>query len=652
MTPTMYSKEMLQSTEERLANTMKMYPPRILEQLDMTYTSFHKFSLIEVDQALFQPYPTKLVFQNFTQGEMYKLPLQLFNRDKVSRYVKLELQESEYFHVVGPEDTSGKVAPGLSASYTVLFTPKDNKDYQHCLVCVTERERFEIPIVAIGPRAILDFRDEFLLPVCPVKATTEKTQLVCNTGNSKANFKLHTKEPFSVMPSSGSLDVGESVQVTVMFSPMTVGDHRQDLLLYYHTGEVVYISLCGACEELDIQLGSDLVLLDKTYISLSSVHTVTLTNTSDIPLQYFWTTQPSHSEQEKEKPRCVHNFIYIHTGKCLILNTRPNIKTCVSIYIYISKYLKTLLSSQAGEIWPNVTEEFSIIFKPAAATIYQQTLYCDITGCESPLCLTVKGEGLGPKLELSYNVMDMKNICIGDKDWYEVTLTNKGLIDAPFKMSSPNTAFGQFFSFSPVEDVVPPGACQTVKVTFSSSVLGTFSEDLLLIVKGQPRPQTLSFRGCVNGPIFDFDVTELNFGDVAFGFPQTAICTLFNRSFVPMTFSLRVLGDGLGPPSVSCVQQVNDKSRSQWQSCTAKDSQVRPKEFTVSPEADCVPVMSEVTIKVTLCSNTIKRYKLALAVDVEGVGNEIRMLPLNARFSPSLQTESSNKIKRHKTKLN
>lgn len=43
--------------------------------------------------------------------------------------------------------------------------------------------------------------------------------------------------PFSVTPSSGTLDVGESMQVTVLFQPKAVGDHQQDLLLHYNTGE-------------------------------------------------------------------------------------------------------------------------------------------------------------------------------------------------------------------------------------------------------------------------------------------------------------------------------------------------------------------------------------------------------------------------------
>lgn len=67
------------------------------------------------------------------------------------------------------------------------------QDYSHKLICVTPGERFEIPIRAIGPRAILDFRDEINLPSCLVKASTEQTHFVCNVGNCMAKFKLHTQ---------------------------------------------------------------------------------------------------------------------------------------------------------------------------------------------------------------------------------------------------------------------------------------------------------------------------------------------------------------------------------------------------------------------------------------------------------------------------
>lgn len=50
---------------------------------------------------------------------------------EVSRQVKLEFQESQFFHVVHPKNAGKKVAPGMSLVYTVCFTPQDNKVRQH-----------------------------------------------------------------------------------------------------------------------------------------------------------------------------------------------------------------------------------------------------------------------------------------------------------------------------------------------------------------------------------------------------------------------------------------------------------------------------------------------------------------------------------------
>nr|XP_029134421.1 hydrocephalus-inducing protein homolog [Labrus bergylta] len=643
VTPSVYTQEMLQSTEERLANSNEVQPPRILELLDMSMTTHHKLSLVDMDQPLFQPFPSELVFQNFTPTQTYKLPLLLLNNDKVSRQVKVEQQDSEYFHVVGPEDAGSKVAPGLSATFTVYFTPQENKDYHHSLVCVTERERFEVPICAIGPRAILDFRDEFHLPVCPVKTSTQRTHLVRNIGNSEAKFTLSTQRPFSVTPSAGTLEVGEGMQVTVDFNPMTIGDHSQDLLLHYHTGEDVYIGLYGACEEVNIQLDHDFVLLQKTYVSLASVHTVSLINSSGIPLKYCWTTWPSlqeealsllrdssmlkqKEEEEEETERllyqCESDPTEIHRLPLLSRALQELRSQAVKDHLLALSHSCITVEPAEGEIWPNMTAQFSIVFKPEEAKVYQQTIYCDVAGRESRLPLTIKGEGLGPKLQLNYDLMDMKNIFIGDKDNYEVLVSNTGLTDAPFHFSSSDTTFGRCFSFSPEEGVVPSGASQIVMVTFHSRVLGTFSEDLLLTVTGQPQPLTLTFRGCVIGPTFHFNISEFNFGDVAFGFPQTLICTLFNTSFVPMTFALRVPGDGSGFHSMTC---------SNWQGSNTRDLRANPAEFTISPTAGSVRAMSDVTIKLMLCSNTVKRYRLALVVDVEGVGEEIMTVPINAR---------------------
>ena len=45
---------------------------------------------------------------------------------------------------------------------------------------------------------------------------------------------------------------------------------------------------------------------------------------------------------------------------------------------------------------------------------------CLHLGRESRLPLTIKGEGMGPNLQLNYHLMNMKNVFVGDKDYYEV----------------------------------------------------------------------------------------------------------------------------------------------------------------------------------------------------------------------------------------
>uniref|UniRef100_A0A3B4CPM5 HYDIN/VesB/CFA65-like Ig-like domain-containing protein n=1 Tax=Pygocentrus nattereri TaxID=42514 RepID=A0A3B4CPM5_PYGNA len=595
LSPSVYAREMSQTTEERLANTHEMHPPHILELLDMSETTHQKFSAMDMDQPFFQPYPSEIVFQNYMPSETYEVPLVLRNNDKIPRLVKVVEEDSLYFKVVSPVDVCNKVAPGMACTFTVLFTPEENKDYIHRLICVTEREKFEVPIRAIGARAILDFPDHVHFPLCPVKCSSQKTLLVRNIGNGEASFHLSTQSPFSVEPPIGTLGVGGSMQVTVDFLPTITGDHSQQLLLHYHTGEDVYISLYGASTDVSVRLDKNSVLVEKTYITMANQRTVAILNRSDTIVHYQWKSFATEEEEEQHKLR----FIRLHCA---------------------SGGVERLLCLSSPEI--------SIIFKPKEARLYQHTVYCDVTGREARLPLRIKGEGIGPKLQFNFDQLDMGSIFIGSKHSYEVFL-NKGLIDAPYRLVPPSTAMGLCFSFNPTEGMVPSGACHALEVRFSSDKLGTFSEEFHFTVVGNPEPLSLTFRGCVMGPMFHFSVPELNFGEVSFGFPNMLTCWLSNTSLVPMSFGLRIPGDGTGRHSVTSMEQVSQLDRNEWR--PADKLSERPREFKVTPSAGTIRAQSQMDIQVTLCSNTVQQYTLALVVDVQGVGEEVLALPIRAR---------------------
>ena len=59
-------------------------------------------------------------------------------------------------------------------------------------MCITEREKFIVPIQAIGARALIDFPDNIYFPLAPVKHKSVKTILIRNIGNAEAKFNLDT----------------------------------------------------------------------------------------------------------------------------------------------------------------------------------------------------------------------------------------------------------------------------------------------------------------------------------------------------------------------------------------------------------------------------------------------------------------------------
>ena len=67
------------------------------------------------------------------------------------------------------------MAAGLEVAFQIKFSPDAKIDYHYDLHVVTEREKFIVPIIATGRKALLNFPD--LIDFgnsCPVKYKTEK----------------------------------------------------------------------------------------------------------------------------------------------------------------------------------------------------------------------------------------------------------------------------------------------------------------------------------------------------------------------------------------------------------------------------------------------------------------------------------------------
>ncbi|XP_074708612.1 hydrocephalus-inducing protein homolog [Strix uralensis] len=626
LTPSAFLKEVSLTTKQRLASTREMRRPRITQLLDMGETSHHKFSAVDLEQSLFQPFPSEVVFQNYVPFEVYEVPLILRNTDKVPRLVKVVLETSPYFKLTSPGGVCCKVAPGMCSTFCIQFTPEENKDYFYQLTCITEREKFIVPIRAIGARAILDFPDQLNFSVCPVKYSSQKTLLVRNVGNREARYRISTESPFSVDPSIGTLGIGDAMQVTVEFHPLKTGDHSGSLVVHYDTGEDIHTSLYGAAVDVNIGLARSSLTVEKTYLTLSNHRSVVIHNRSEITVHFQWKAFVTQEEEDYQKCKGEPAL-----RERLSLLSRPfqnqRAKAQGDSMLFSDDVFT--LEPLEGDIWPNSSAEINVIFRPREARVYQQTVYCDISGRETRLPLRIKGEGIGPRLRFSFEQLDIGKVFVGLEHSYEVVLFNKGAIDAVFNLVPPATALGSCFTFLPQEGIILPDRLQVIRISFSSTILGEFTEEFRFSVNGSPEPVTLTIRGCVIGPTFHFDVPALHFGDVSFGFPHTLSCRLTNTSLVPLTFNLRIPGDGLGEPSVSSSVQMSDNTRLLRRK--GAQPRLRPTEFTLKPRRGTIHPLGFLDIQVTLCSNTVKSYELALVVDVCGVGKAVSALLLTAR---------------------
>lgn len=101
-------------------------------------------------------------------------------------------------------NSGSKVAPGLEVTFVVKFSPEAKIDYHYDLNIVTEREKFIVPIMAIGKRAMIDFPDMINFGGgCPVKYVTEKPIIIRNLGDKTTKWELKLPNGFEADKKEG-----------------------------------------------------------------------------------------------------------------------------------------------------------------------------------------------------------------------------------------------------------------------------------------------------------------------------------------------------------------------------------------------------------------------------------------------------------------
>lgn len=96
------------------------------------------------------------------------------------------------------DNMSCRVAPGMEISYTIKFSPEAKSDYSYDLMVLTEREKFIVPVRAVGCRSMIDFPDVLDFGQVPVKHATEKPVMIRNVGEKTTKWRIRVPSGFKL----------------------------------------------------------------------------------------------------------------------------------------------------------------------------------------------------------------------------------------------------------------------------------------------------------------------------------------------------------------------------------------------------------------------------------------------------------------------
>ena len=537
---------------------------------------------------------------------------------------------SPYFNITAPPDAGKKVAPGMSVTYHVSFMPDAIKDYAHELICISEREKFIIPIKCIGARGMIDIPDIIEFGNCPVKMEKSKTLYVRNVGNDVARFSLSSSSSiFEPVPNCAELKIQDAIQITIEFKPRLLMDYEQELKVSYDTGEEVYISLKGTGTNIDVRLDKYDIGISPTYAGMANFKTFAITNKGTETVRFHFSDFSTHEEEEIHKRSLLANLATEESQErkrylsevtddpslrdriSILTRSFQNRRVTVTNDVLLFNDPEIDISPVEGNIYPGKSIEVSVIFKPEKIGILERRIFCDVQGREQRLPLNITAVSIGPQLSLSYDSIDIGKIFIGSSHTYDLILSNQGEIDGIFSFCDVKSNVRSQFGFVPTEGIVMPSGYQLIEVTFTADMLGTFHEMFNFDIDGSNERLRLEIQGEVIGPTFYIEPSSIKLGVVSLGFPHEKWIKIVNTSLVEMDYELAI-------PNSSTVS-------------------IHPQVGKLDPE-------SAQDVLLTFQSSQENVYNLALDVNIPTVGDRILSVPITVESKVPNIAVSSHEI--------
>jgi hypothetical protein len=278
------------------------------------------------NNPLFVCDPKIVSFIDFEIGEKYSKNISFTNISAVSRTVRILPPKSKLFGIsplrYPANCANGVIAPGMSVSCTLTFTPETLGDFEEYITVNTEAGNTSVKIIAQREPPNLDLPTDINLGYTLVGDAQRSVILVTNTGgfgNFKVienmdidecdNYDLNTLNPhclrippFTVYPSEFALAKGQSIELNFEFLPLTLGKLNRTYQIQCDNGTVKNYQVIATSKEIHlstVELNNvhfndqdTMIYRDLYFNNVTSgsemVQKISVVNDTGISVEYEW----------------------------------------------------------------------------------------------------------------------------------------------------------------------------------------------------------------------------------------------------------------------------------------------------------------------------------------------------------------------------
>ncbi|CAG7678300.1 unnamed protein product [Allacma fusca] len=408
MSPSHYIKELSLTTEERL--NLLCHQQKKLE----FWGCGSELTVV----------PAIIVFQNYEPSKDYSVTISIRNISGRMQKVTILMEETDEFSFDKNTSQITRIASGMIFKPTINFHPHEDRDIFQKLIIMTKQNRFAIPILGIGGKGILNPPDVIDFLTVPVKCLKTRLITTTNIGTRVARFLLTTTGPFCVAPERGVVNPKESFSMEVSFHSPTTHSTQGKLIIHYENGEQVTVVLKAEAINCCMYISPPKVTFYDTYIGLRTQASVEIVNGTSAVATFKWYQHPSLAAavlaKQKQKQYIKsdrHNHYSLgrqNAGSeaarlgepsviCINCETpllRAEEAASVDLFFPAEDFL---IEPVCGEVQPFSSKECFIFFTPYQPMQYDTEAFCDLTGQENRLTLSLVGNGIKPKFTFGFD---------------------------------------------------------------------------------------------------------------------------------------------------------------------------------------------------------------------------------------------------------